>query len=105
MRLSRAKTQTPHPVLIQHGEQRAASAQNRAADGITWFAGSMWFVYLHVALFAPAQGQKSQPSPLKRPSPHLPETIWTRPGKGRRPASTGRPPSGFLISPAHDSEV
>lgn len=52
MSLSRAKTSTIHPGLIQHGEQRAASAQNRAADGITWFAGSMWFVYLHIALFA-----------------------------------------------------
>ncbi|MEO8539976.1 MAG: DUF1003 domain-containing protein [bacterium] len=33
-------------------EQRAESFQNRVADAITWFAGSMWFVYLHVALFA-----------------------------------------------------
>src|SRR5512140_3074648 len=43
---------TIHPGLIRLGERRAASFQNRAADGITWFAGSMWFVYLHVALFA-----------------------------------------------------
>src|SRR5512140_734001 len=43
---------TIHPGLIRLGERRAASFQNRAADGITWFAGSMWFVYLHVARFA-----------------------------------------------------
>jgi len=32
-------------------EQRAASAQLRIADLITAFAGSMNFVYLHIALF------------------------------------------------------
>ncbi len=53
MSLSRTKkTLTIHPDLIKHGEERAASVQNRAADAITWFAGSMWFVYLHIALFA-----------------------------------------------------
>lgn len=41
-----------HPALIEHAEQRARSAQNRVADTITRFAGSMWFVYLHVAWFA-----------------------------------------------------
>jgi len=44
--------ETIHPGLLRLGERRAASFQNRAADGITWFAGSMWFVYLHIALFA-----------------------------------------------------
>ena len=52
MSLNRGKTLTIHPGLIKHGEERAASVQNRAADAITWFAGSMWFVYLHIALFA-----------------------------------------------------
>ena len=52
MSLNRAKTLTIHPGLIKHGEERAASVQNRAADAITWFAGSMWFVYLHIGLFA-----------------------------------------------------
>ena len=42
---------TVHPHLIRLSEQRAASFQNRMADGITWFAGSMWFVYLHIAVF------------------------------------------------------
>jgi len=51
MSLSRTKP-TIHPHLIRLGEERAAKMQNRAADGITWFAGSMWFVYLHIALFA-----------------------------------------------------
>lgn len=43
---------TTHPELIRFAEQRAASIQNRIADAITWFAGSMWFVYLHIAVFA-----------------------------------------------------
>ena len=40
-----------HPALIEQGEERARSAQNRVADGITRFAGSMWFAYLHIAWF------------------------------------------------------
>jgi uncharacterized membrane protein len=40
-----------HPSLIRHAEQRAASIQNRVADVITRFAGSMWFVYIHVVWF------------------------------------------------------
>ena len=38
-------------VLLQHSHERAQSAQSRIADGITGFAGSMNFVYLHVVLF------------------------------------------------------
>jgi uncharacterized membrane protein len=41
-----------HPALLEHAERRARSAQNRVADTITRFAGSMWFVYFHVAWFA-----------------------------------------------------
>jgi uncharacterized membrane protein len=41
-----------HPALAKHAEIRAQSLQNRVADLITTFAGSMMFVYLHVALFA-----------------------------------------------------
>src|SRR5438552_8265371 len=40
-----------HPSLLRHSEERAANIQSRIADGITWFAGSMWFVYLHIVLF------------------------------------------------------
>jgi uncharacterized membrane protein len=38
--------------LLQHANERAKSLQNRIADAITGFAGSMSFVYIHVALFA-----------------------------------------------------
>ena len=41
-----------HPALIEVAEERARSAQNRIADAITTFAGSMWFVYLHIAWFS-----------------------------------------------------
>src|ERR1700747_3112818 len=41
----------PNPVLAAHAKQRAASVQNRIADRITAFAGSLWFVYLHVLWF------------------------------------------------------
>ena len=41
-----------HPVVLQEQQRRAADIQLRIADGITAFAGSMNFVYLHVALFA-----------------------------------------------------
>jgi uncharacterized membrane protein len=40
-----------HPALVQHANQRAASLQNRIADAITRFAGSMAFVYIHVLWF------------------------------------------------------
>jgi uncharacterized membrane protein len=41
-----------HPALLELGEKRARSVQNRVADTITRFAGSMWFAYLHIAWFA-----------------------------------------------------
>ncbi|MEV6923025.1 DUF1003 domain-containing protein [Dactylosporangium sp. NPDC051485] len=41
-----------HPVVSAHQAKRAASLQLRVADAITAFAGSMWFVYVHVILFA-----------------------------------------------------
>lgn len=44
-------TATIHPHLIRLAEQRAASIQNRISDAITWFADSMWFVYLHIVIF------------------------------------------------------
>src|SRR5690349_7149225 len=40
-----------HPVLLREARQRAAGTQDRIADGVTWFAGSMMFVYLHAAWF------------------------------------------------------
>jgi uncharacterized membrane protein len=41
----------PNPALLEHAERRAASVQNRTADKITAFAGSMWFVYIHIVWF------------------------------------------------------
>jgi uncharacterized membrane protein len=41
-----------HPVVLAEQQKRAADFQLRIADWITAFAGSMRFVYLHVALFA-----------------------------------------------------
>ena len=41
-----------HPALLELGEERARSVQNRVADTITRFAGSMWFAYLHIAWFS-----------------------------------------------------
>src|SRR6266568_84895 len=40
-----------HPVVLEQQAQRAADFQLRIADKITAFAGSMNFVYLHIALF------------------------------------------------------
>jgi uncharacterized membrane protein len=42
----------PNPILVDHAKKRAESAQNRIADQITTFAGSMWFVYIHIVWFA-----------------------------------------------------
>ena len=41
----------PNPALVRHAKQRAESLQNRIADHITLFAGSMLFVYLHAIWF------------------------------------------------------
>ena len=40
-----------HPALLQHAQRRAQSAENRIADAITRFAGSMPFVFVHVIWF------------------------------------------------------
>jgi uncharacterized membrane protein len=42
----------PNPALLEHAQKRAESVQNRIADQITAFAGSMWFVYIHVVWFS-----------------------------------------------------
>jgi uncharacterized membrane protein len=46
------KDRPHHPTVLEHQAQRAASIQLRLADGITAFAGSMQFVYIHIAVFA-----------------------------------------------------
>ena len=50
-RLSQIPKET-NPALLEHAEQRAESAQNRLADRITAFSGSMWFIYIHVIWFS-----------------------------------------------------
>src|ERR1044072_1100961 len=52
---SRSPPKLPQPVnpaLLEHAEEQARDVQNRIADVITRFAGSMTFVYLHVLWFA-----------------------------------------------------
>jgi len=41
-----------NPALIEHARQRRQSIENRVADRITRFSGSMTFVYLHILWFA-----------------------------------------------------
>jgi hypothetical protein len=41
-----------NPALLKHADQRRQSLENRIADTITRFAGSMLFVYLHILWFA-----------------------------------------------------
>ena len=40
-----------HPVVLEERAKRAADVQLRIADWITAFAGSMNFVYIHIAIF------------------------------------------------------
>src|ERR1700733_6151738 len=40
-----------NPALLKHQHERAEDIQNRVADKITAFAGSMTFVYLHILWF------------------------------------------------------
>jgi uncharacterized membrane protein len=42
----------PNPALVEHAEKRAENVQNRIADAITAFSGSMLFVYIHIIWFA-----------------------------------------------------
>jgi len=48
----RTLPQPRNPVLLAHAEQRRKSTENRIADTITAFAGSMPFVYAHVIWFS-----------------------------------------------------
>jgi uncharacterized membrane protein len=52
VRRGRHRRPDPNPALARHAEERARNAQNRIADRITAFAGSMTFVYVHVLWFA-----------------------------------------------------
>jgi uncharacterized membrane protein len=41
-----------NPALLRHAQERQRFLENRIADAITRFAGSMQFVYLHIIWFA-----------------------------------------------------
>ena len=41
----------PNPVFVRQAQERAQSLENRVADRITAFAGSMRFVYIHILWF------------------------------------------------------
>jgi uncharacterized membrane protein len=41
----------PNPALVRDAQERAQRVQNRVADRITAFAGSMPFVYIHIVWF------------------------------------------------------
>src|SRR5947208_8814382 len=41
-----------HPALYRQAEERARDVQNRIADFVTRFVGSMPFVYIHAVFFA-----------------------------------------------------
>ena len=41
-----------HPTVLAHARHRAKDVQLRLADTITAFAGSMWFVYIHIIVFS-----------------------------------------------------
>ena len=49
-RLSKLPIQA-NPALLEQEKKRAENVQNRVADRITDFAGSMMFVYLHILWF------------------------------------------------------
>jgi uncharacterized membrane protein len=52
MSRQRTRPKIPHPALVGHARERAEHLENRIADRITSYAGSMHFVYLHIGLFA-----------------------------------------------------
>jgi uncharacterized membrane protein len=44
-------TPPKHPALVGYLDERARNIQNQIADAITRFAGSMPFIYIHIAWF------------------------------------------------------
>jgi uncharacterized membrane protein len=53
-----------HPALLRHLETREKNLQSRIADAITRFAGSMPFVYVHLAWFTAWIVFKVEPFPF-----------------------------------------
>jgi uncharacterized membrane protein len=60
----RPKPPPLNPALLQHAEERRKSLENRVADQITQFAGSMKFVYLHVIWFTAWIGLRIEQYPF-----------------------------------------
>jgi uncharacterized membrane protein len=50
--MAAAVADVKHPALQHHDAKRRESIQNRIADKVTDFAGSMVFVYVHIVWFA-----------------------------------------------------
>jgi uncharacterized membrane protein len=53
-----------NPALLRHAEERRQRLENRLADQITRWAGSMKFVYIHVIWFASWIGFRVEPYPF-----------------------------------------
>jgi uncharacterized membrane protein len=52
MGTSPTRNRLHHPAVLEQEAQRAKDLQIRIADGITAYAGSMPFVYIHIVVFA-----------------------------------------------------
>jgi uncharacterized membrane protein len=61
---ARALPMPINPALLKHAEDRRRSLENRIADQITRFAGSMLFVYLHIIWFAAWIGLRVEQYPF-----------------------------------------
>ena len=61
-----ARLQPPpvNPALTRHAQERRRHLENRLADRITTFAGSMKFVYLHMIWFGMWIGFRVEPYPF-----------------------------------------
>jgi uncharacterized membrane protein len=53
-----------NPALVEHARERRESIENRVADRITAFSGSMKFVYLHILWFSCWIGFGVEPFPF-----------------------------------------
>ena len=53
-----------NPALLRHSQERRQRLENRIADRITQFAGSMTFIYLHLIWFASWIGFRVEPYPF-----------------------------------------
>jgi uncharacterized membrane protein len=51
VKVSPSRRPERNPALVREARDRAKSFENRIADRITAFAGSMQFVYIHIAWF------------------------------------------------------